>query len=63
MQKMSIERVERMRAYNFLFRNGLMILKEQGIQWLDLGVNDEDNTPGINGIEFGVNRERHIIMI
>ena len=37
----------------------MMLLKEQGIRWFDLGGIDEDTTPGISEFKLGVNGNRY----
>ena len=45
----------------FLLWNAMMLLKEQGIRWFDLGGIDED-TPGISEFKLGVNGIRYALV-
>tara|TARA_B100001123_G_scaffold412189_1_gene509187 strand:- start:2011 stop:4179 length:2169 start_codon:yes stop_codon:yes gene_type:complete len=51
-----------LKANQFLLWNAMMILKEQGIRWFDLGGIDEENTPGISGFKLGVNGIRYSLV-
>ena len=51
-----------LKANQFLLWNAMMILKEQGIRWFDLGGIDEESTPGISGFKLGVNGTRYTLV-
>ena len=51
-----------LKANQFLLWNAMMILKEQGIRWFDLGGIDEESTPGISGFKLGVNGIRYSLV-
>ena len=51
-----------LKANQFLLWNAMMLLKEQGIRWFDLGGIDEESTPGISQIKLGVNGTRYALV-
>jgi hypothetical protein len=51
-----------LKANQFLLWNAMMLLKEQGIRWFDLGGIDEDRTPGISEFKLGVNGIRYALV-
>ena len=56
------EQGRNLKANQFLLWNAIMLLKEQGIRWLDLGGIDEEGTPGINEFKLGVNGARYVLV-
>ena len=52
----------RLKANQFLLWNAMMLLKEQGVRWFDLGGIDEDRTPGISEFKLGVNGIRYVLV-
>jgi lipid II:glycine glycyltransferase (peptidoglycan interpeptide bridge formation enzyme) len=52
----------RLKANQFLLWNAMMLLKEQGVRWFDLGGIDEDRTPGISEFKLGVNGVRYALV-
>ena len=48
------EERRRLKANQFLLWNTMLLLKEQGIRWFDLGKFDIDNTPGISEFKLEV---------
>ena len=51
-----------MKANQFLLWNAMMLLKEQGIRWFDLGGIDEESTSGISQFKLGVNGTRYALV-
>jgi len=51
-----------LKANQFLLWNAMMLLKEQGIRWFDLGGIDEESTPGISDFKLGVNGIRYALV-
>jgi len=51
-----------LKANQLLLWNAMMLLKEQGIRWFDLGGIDEDSVPGISHFKLGVNGERYTLI-
>ena len=56
------EEGRRLKANHFLLWNAMLLLKEQGIRWFDLGGFDIDNTPGISEFKLGVNGKRYALL-
>jgi len=56
------EQGRNLKANQFLLWNAIMLLKEQGIRWLDLGGIDEEGTPGISEFKLGVNGARYVLV-
>ena len=48
-----------LKANQFLLWHAMLYLKEQGVDWFDLGGIDEENTPGIASFKLGVNGKRY----
>ena len=40
----------------------MILLKDKGIRWFDLGGIDEDRTPGISEFKLGVNGTRYVLV-
>jgi len=51
-----------LKANQFLLWNAMMLLKEQGIRWFDLGGIDEESTSGISQFKLGVNGIRYALV-
>lgn len=51
-----------LKANQFLLWNAMMLLKEQGVRWFDLGGIDEESTPGISEFKLGVNGIRYALV-
>ena len=56
------EEGRRLKANHFLLWNAMLLLKEQGIRWFDLGGFDIDNTPGISEFKLRVNGEMYTLL-
>ena len=52
----------RLNANQFILWNAMMLLKQKGIRWFDMGGIDEDKSPGISDFKLGVNGVRYILL-
>jgi len=56
------EEGRRLNAHQFILWNTMMLLKQKGIRWFDMGGIDEDKSPGISDFKLGVNGVRYTLL-